>query len=73
MRSLLREQLTNGQLGLRELAMERSNGTVHFRAILYSPARRDDSLIERIVGFIAEQPGVIAASWSIVEGHNDSI
>jgi putative Mg2+ transporter-C (MgtC) family protein len=74
LRSLLREQSINGPLGLRELATERlSDGTVNLRAILDSSAGRDDSLIERIVSFIAEQPGVTAASWSIVEEHNDSI
>lgn len=73
LRSLLHEHLTNGPLQLREFALERCNGTVHLRAILYSFGDRDDSLIDRIVGVIAEQPGVTAASWSVLEGHNDSI
>lgn len=73
LRSLLQQQLTNESLELRELATERSSdGTGHLRAIIDS-SDRDDSLIERIVSFIAEQPGVTAASWSIVEGHGESI
>lgn len=73
-RSLLSGQFTDEHFELRELSTDRSpDGTVQMRAILNTTDRRDDALIERIIGAIAKHPDVTMAGWSIVEGHTDSV
>ncbi|WP_159783883.1 MgtC/SapB family protein [Sodalinema gerasimenkoae] len=68
-RALLLQSLSLGQMKLRSLHsedIENSNGRVEVEAELVTQSREDE-LLERAVSRISLEPGVIAASWRVIE------
>jgi putative Mg2+ transporter-C (MgtC) family protein len=73
LRALLMEQLLNRSIGLHELATERTrDGSVCLRAVIYPHTGRDDSLIEKVIGGLVQNPAVDSAKWSIVNRQSDT-